>query len=106
MSAPCVQLEILNADGEWVTAGSVSIDEPPGSISSELPGGTRHVYLFGWHVGECGVWQSMNGIDVGNSAVRRVVSTELSVLSHLHEPFELTTYRQGQPRHLRFTRRN
>src|SRR5205823_3737951 len=67
---------------EWRPVGSVSEDEPPGSISSH--GVVREVYLFGWidSDGPC-LWRSKAGVDIENPAVREVHSTGLDRLADL-----------------------
>lgn len=97
-----VLLEIQK-DGEWRTIGSVSELEPPGSISSEEPGG-RQVYSFGWLLGSGpGVWRSVAGADLENEAVRLVVSTGYEIVAELTDwPCELSWWRWGEGHPVRF----
>lgn len=70
--------------GDWVAAGSVSVDEPAGSVTSEPPDGERQVYLFGW-LGDRGpaVWRSRGGFDRASAAVREISSLGLDLLADL-----------------------
>lgn len=104
---PTVHVEFIGGAIGTVHVGSLSIDEPPGSMSDEPPGGSRRVLIFGWVDERPGVWESA-GIDVANSAVREIHSVKLTQLSDLSEPFELLVYppfiRKGDPPlRIRFT---
>lgn len=90
-------------DGKAIPIGEVADFLPPGSVSSDEPDGTRRIYVFGWYDDDLGVWESHLGIDVQTDAVRNVISADLEKVSDLTEPYDLTIYRNGQPRHLRIT---
>jgi hypothetical protein len=99
---PVIELRVKNHQGVWTFAGSVSVDEPVGSISSDDAEGTN-IYLFGWHDGTPGVWESVGGAHVENSAVRQVITLGMELLCDLtEEPYEMTIIRAGQERHIRF----
>lgn len=98
---PHVRLDVVLPD-QAVTFGSVSIDEPLGSMSSDEPTG-RRVILFGWLRDDVGVWESRKGFDLENMAFREVVSADLRLLSDLTEPYEVTIHRNDQARLIRFT---
>lgn len=100
-------VELLVAPGQWAPVGEVGPQDPPGSVSSDEPGGSRRIYLFGWRNGAAdpAVWEPTAGVDVGQ-LLRVVTSFDMSVLSDLAAPFELTISRAGAgPRHLRFALR-
>lgn len=103
--APHITLEIVEANGT-IPIGSLSVDEPLGSMSSHHPDG-RRVYVFGWNGdGVLGVWESKMGFDTENHAVRDIATLGLMLLSDLTEPYELDLYRDGHPVHkLRITHR-
>lgn len=81
-----VVLEALRSGTGWGQICGVADVEPPGSLSSDGPGG-RQVYLFGWlPSGEGpGVWRSTGGVDVANPSVRVVATTGLERLADLSE---------------------
>lgn len=98
-----VSLEV-KTNGGWGLVGAVGDGDPPGSISStpEAPK-NRKVYLWGWHGGVPGVWESTRGIDIEDPATRLLVTTGLEQLSDLSEPFELDIWRLDNPIRVRFT---
>jgi hypothetical protein len=92
-------VRLMRWDG--VEFGSVSIDEPLGSITSDQNGKTQ-VYVFGWYEGQAGVWESEFGAHHDNDAVRAILTMGFTLLSDLAEPYDLTVYKNGQPRPIRF----
>lgn len=84
-----VVVEVRRAD-TWHPIGSLSEDEPAGSISAQKDG-VREVYIFGWRDNEGpAVWRSKAGFDVANAAVRTITSTGLELVADLtQEPLEI-----------------
>jgi hypothetical protein len=103
MTGPHIRLEILADDGTAIPMkASLSLDQPPGTLSSDPPEG-RRIYMFGLHNGQIGVWESKGGYDIENDAIRLVGSIELELLSDLSEPYTLTLHKGGIDHHLRLT---
>lgn len=63
-------------------------EDPPGSLSA-WRGRDRQVYVFGYDAGRAGVWES-RGFDVERGLLREVYALELTLLSDLSTPYELT----------------
>lgn len=99
---PRVVLEFADRADGWRQVGSLSVDEPCGSITSE-DGTARNVYLFGALDGTVGVWRSLAGVDVANDAVRVIATAGLQLLADLaHGTYELPIVRNQARVKVRF----
>lgn len=92
------------APGGWVSIGTVSEVEPPGSMSSFDDEG-RRVLVFGWWDGKPGVYQSRAGFDIETEAFRQIETLGLDLLSDLTEPYEFDVARPGNTIRVRCTLR-
>lgn len=94
---PVIRTELLRDGGDPIRLGSVSPDTLLGSLHSDEAGKGRRVFLFGWHEGRPGVWES-HGVDSETppeqGGERHVIGI-LTPLSDLGSPYELTVYRRG-----------
>lgn len=99
---PIIRIETVNGDRTAVI-GTITRDDLLGSMSSEGPDGHRRVIVFGWRDSEPGVWESTFGIDVETPDEREVLSTNMTRLSDLTEPYETQIHRREQAVTVRFT---
>lgn len=108
---PVVRFEV-RVDGAWHTIGTVSMKEPPGSVSSIEPVAGRQIYIFGWlpntegGLDGPGLWRSKEGIDeeiVGHPA-RLVTSIGVEVVAELGggHPHEMMMIMHGRAIYARF----
>lgn len=109
-----LRIEVYNPErNSWIQAGEVKPGDPPGSISSNKPDGSRDVYMF-----DCApddskstIQRSGFGVDaeLAEGRLRAVVPdpSRLEVVKELKpgESYEMTikTDRSPQPRQIRFT---